>query len=83
VFFGINFRNTTINDDGVKLTAVRKPAILDEGGNQLGLPGFITFNAASNIFKVEGATAKDFGDYTIALVLGYAEYPSYEVVCKT
>jgi hypothetical protein len=73
----------TVNEDGVKLTPVRKPVALDEGGNPTNLPDFISFNPVTNLFKVEKGGVKDFGNYIIALQIGYFEYPSFEVLCKT
>jgi hypothetical protein len=80
--FGINYKNETVND-GIALTATKTAVATDESGSPISLPKFVTYNPATNLFKVEGVETKDFGTYTIALKIGYKEYASFDLLCKT
>ena len=64
--FGILYYNETIAQ-GMKLTTVLQPVAIDDNGDVIRLPNFVSFAQASGLFTVKDIDADDLGEYTIGL----------------
>lgn len=79
--FNVGYKNETFAY-GLTLTQTSSPVSVDTSGNIGPTPGFIKFKSTTQTFTVSDVALTDFNSYTIGLQLGYAEYPSFSVVCS-